>query len=100
MSELPANPEADHLGWLIARMSAAALGHMKPDEPYPGKPLAPVEEILRLRFAAMTLAEAVAKRIYGATFTPTDVDTIFTEALNEAAEKLPIAYAKPKEDGG
>lgn len=101
VSDKPApDPQVEHLVWLSAQMSAAALGHLRHDEPYAGKPLAPVEEILRLRLAARTLAESVARRIYGQTFTPADVDTIFTEALNEAAEQLPIPYAKPKEEGG
>lgn len=92
------NPEADHLAWMVARMSAAALGHLKPGEAYPGKPLAPVEEILRLRLAATTLAESEAQRLYGPTFKPADTDTILNEALKAAAEKLPIPYAVPKEE--
>jgi hypothetical protein len=95
--DFPPNPEADRLAWVCAQMSAAALGHLKPGDAYAGRPLAPIEEILRLRLAAETLAVNVARYIYGRTFTPADQLSILNAAVEEADEKTQVRYAVQKE---
>src|SRR5512144_2005171 len=41
--------ECNKLAWLSAMQSSAACGHLKPFHPYEDKPLAPIEEVLRLQ---------------------------------------------------
>lgn len=53
--------EADELARVLAHMSGAITGHLKPAFPYPGKPLRVIEEGLCLYRAAQILAGSVIR---------------------------------------
>ena len=90
--------EAQKLAELIARMGAAALGHLKPTDDYPARPCVPVQEILVLRRTAVILAKKLAERklsgFHGLEISVDDIQEEFSAAWLEAERETPIPYKK------
>ena len=83
------NAENERLAWLSSMQSAAAKGVLQPDTRYEGKPIEPIEEVLRLRRVALILAEAAAEAVTGE---PVGSDTILrtlTAAEKQAKAEIP-----------
>lgn len=82
-----------------ALISAALLGALYPAHPYEGKPVAPVEEALRVRRTMERLAERVLlERARGRyDVTEADVFELIQAEEKEAAKEIPITYAPARE---
>jgi malate synthase len=96
--------EANRLAELCALQGAAAVGHLQPGHPYAGKPLAPVEEVLRMRRAMYHLARMAEEERAAGRFDvdDNDIGPRIKMAEELAAKEIPIAYAgvKVAEIGG
>jgi hypothetical protein len=52
-------PESERLSWLLAGVSTAVLGYLKPEESYANMPLELIEEAIRLRVSFQLACEAL-----------------------------------------
>lgn len=51
--------EQERLSWILAGLSTAVLGYLKPEESYAGMPIQQIEEGVRLRMAFSLACEAL-----------------------------------------
>jgi len=51
--------EVERLSWLLAGVTTAVMGYLKPEESYAGMPLPQIEDAVRLRFQCELLCEAL-----------------------------------------
>jgi hypothetical protein len=91
--------EQERLSWIMAGMSTAALGWLKPPYEYAGQPIPQIEDVVRLR-AAFEIACEALKPFYACaqnnpTLTTNDVMCQMQREAEKAIKRIRNAYIPP-----